>query len=414
MAKFSCIVVLIICVSFLLYKDLGSKKNHLEQNAQQIMARCDNQKYPEVCFDKEIPKLMDSPSNLSMEEAFEVTKLVQQKHKNYLYCHVLGHDLAEKEVKKDPSKWTQVISRCPTTMCNNGCPHGTVMGRFKSETLTPKQTDAIMPELKTACEPRNDWHPLDVERAMCYHGLGHLAMYISDGDLRESSSVCQKLTTAPQLVLTCTQGVFMSLFQPLSAEDIALVKDKTPKKEDVRSFCNQFTGDSWSACNRESWPLFYNEILKPDTATEFCSYSNSSSEQTRCFRHILHIVSVEFAVNQNNLKALSDYCHALPSPNDGECFGAAAGRLLQIDPKFGKKSVQICQQPGDKQLQNVCFDQLILFSTTSFRPRSKESVFFCSLFPNEWKKACQEAQSGKEKSKGDVFFPTLDQLQLEK
>ena len=50
--------------------------------------------------DKEILKLMDE--GYSMEQAFAVTQVVQEKDPSYQYCHVLGHYLAAKETQKDP------------------------------------------------------------------------------------------------------------------------------------------------------------------------------------------------------------------------------------------------------------------------------------------------------------------------
>src|SRR5688572_29551570 len=131
-----------------------TKQKTMSHYADQVYAKCKNAGFPPSCYDEEIPKLMDK---ISMEEAFEVTKYVQQKDTRYLYCHVLAHKLSYREVDRDLNKWKDVVSRCPATFCNNGCQHGALMRRFNAESLTPEQIDQIKPDLSDVCEPRGAW-----------------------------------------------------------------------------------------------------------------------------------------------------------------------------------------------------------------------------------------------------------------
>jgi hypothetical protein len=99
-------------------------ENELRKYAEDVLGRCSSVGYKPTCYDEEIPKLLDI---ITMEDAFQVTRYVQEKRPEYLYCHVLGHNIAEQETRKDPSRWKDVVARCPTTMCNNGCPHGALI-----------------------------------------------------------------------------------------------------------------------------------------------------------------------------------------------------------------------------------------------------------------------------------------------
>jgi hypothetical protein len=67
-----------------------------------------------ACYDREIPKLMDSPTNISMEDAFEVTKHIVEQDPTYAHCHVLGHKLSGKEMKKRSVK----MERCYYSLPN--------------------------------------------------------------------------------------------------------------------------------------------------------------------------------------------------------------------------------------------------------------------------------------------------------
>ncbi len=382
---------------FLKYGSSKSRPELLEDYAQIVLRNCKTSAHSLGCYDSEIPKLMDPPYSITMEEAFEVTKIVQKKNPKYLYCHVLGHNISAKEERKDPGKWKDIIPRCPATMCNNGCVHGSVMARYQSETLNDAQINKLIPELKTVCEPRKSWNPVPIERNMCIHALGHLSIYVTNADIRKSVEMCDKITANHKDSLDCKQGVFMSLYQPLDPDDLALVKYKTPKAEDVASFCDKYKYDSeaWSACRRESWPLFYGELQKPEGAVKFCSYSDDPQEKKLCYNHVLHIVTILFLIREGDPTRLSQFCNKIPKPFDGLCYGSAAIRLVQIDPQLTNKAINTCKIPVDQQLQNYCFKMLIGVSISYFHPESSKDKQFCNVFPDQWKDICHKVHSTK-------------------
>src|SRR5690606_4527381 len=124
------------------------------------------------CYDKELPKLMDE--GFSMEDAFAVTRLVQDRDPSYQYCHVLGHELSAKETAKDPDNWKSVIARAPIGVCSNGAIHGAFQERFRVASFAGKSVDDLVPELLRICKANEDWHPTGMPEATCIHRLGHL------------------------------------------------------------------------------------------------------------------------------------------------------------------------------------------------------------------------------------------------
>ena len=253
------IIIALVAVAFIITLAIempALKQKNLKKYAEEVLTKCKNAPYRPACFDKEIPKLMDY---ISMQDAFGVAKIISAQDKEYTHCHVLGHYLSGRETKKDPSKWKDVVAQCPTTICNNGCLHGPLLSRFNNETLTDKQIEEIKPDLKDVCEPRGSWRPLPVEISMCYHGMGHLNMYITGADINKSIELCEYegvKEDGKNHVQTCTQGVFMQIYQPLEPEDFALTEHLTQTKDTVSDFCDTFSGESWGACNSESWALF--------------------------------------------------------------------------------------------------------------------------------------------------------------
>ncbi len=360
--------------------------------ADRIYEFCKNTQFTPSCYDEEIPRLMDEPTNLSMEDAFAVTRLIQQKDPKYAYCHVLGHKLSFKETSKDLSKWKDVVARCPTTMCNNGCQHGALTRRFNSEILTDALIKEIRPDLSDVCEPRGKWNPVEVEQSMCYHALGHLAMFVTNANITKSVDLCQTIGSKPDgrnYVQTCTEGTLMTVYQPLEAEDRALVKDIAPTAQSMPQFCSRFTGETFHACRRESWPLFREQIHTPDGLVKFCSYTTDVSEQKKCYATALNIIAVILVMDdEQKVEKIADFCRKLHGKTRDLCFASSARRLIQVDPKLVSQALGICKLAEEDGLESSCYNELIRFSTITYHEGSKEITAYCKKFPAQWVDQC--------------------------
>lgn len=375
-------------------KNSVHSESQLKEYAEEVFQKCSSENYRLSCYDKEIPKLMGI---ITMEDAFQITRYIQEKSPEYLYCHVLGHNIAEHETRRDPSKWKDVVARCPTTMCNNGCPHGALMERFKNTTdsLSDAQIAEIKPDLEDVCEPRGKWNPSEVERSMCYHALGHLNMYISNADLRKSAQLCKEIGTKDggrSYVQTCTEGVFMSIYQPLGPEDFALIKGITPTKENKVKFCSQYKDDKFSfhACNKEGWALFRQDILTPRGLVSFCSYTDDPVWQDICYRSLMNPITDQTIVDKNDIEWLKNFCGALPGKLKGTCFSASVHRLMQIDPKLTLKALEVCQKASSlgQAVQDACYQSLLDFSRGGFIKNSQQFYEYCNALPELWKGKC--------------------------
>ncbi|MBI3335617.1 MAG: hypothetical protein HY001_03920 [Candidatus Portnoybacteria bacterium] len=380
-------------ISILFYTHSSSfgNKRSIEYYARKVIEKCASSTYHPSCYDKEIPKLMDY---ISMEEAFKVTRIVQKSDPSYAYCHVLGHNISARETAKDPAKWKDVVARCPATMCNNGCLHGALMERFqnKSESLSNEEIEKIEPDLKDVCEPRGRWHPTEIERSMCYHGLGHLHIYITGADLNKSADLCGTIGVKDDgrnYVQTCTEGVFMQIYQPLEPEDFALVKGVTPEKKDLESFCLGFAGMRKEACWRESWPLFLKEVQTPEGLATFCSFPKDEVEKRKCYGTVMNFLTPLFVLEQGDAQKLKTFCSRLPFNRRGECFANSARRLVQIDPVLMDKAVGICDMAKTTGEGEKCYEVLTEFATWSFSPGSKAFISYCNKLPDPWRSKCK-------------------------
>lgn len=352
--------------------------------AQDIVSRCAHESYHPGCYDHEIPKLMDA---ISMEDAFAVTRIVQDNDRTYNFCHVLGHELSAREIKKNPNEWKTILARCPSGVCSNGCIHGGLQERFRAESLTDEQIRQIMPDLRTLCEAKSNWKPTGLERGTCYHALGHLAMYMTGGDIRKSTGLCSTMTIqgpGRDFHHVCLDGAFMQIFQPFEPEDFALVKGKQPAKETFDNFCNQFTGEEKGSCRSEGWPFFADEVKQPNGLVAFCDREDPA-ERNRCYEGLFYILTVQF---QFNTDTMQHFCSQLPAPRRGPCSAGVASRLIETDYRNVSKALQFCQDASRYDRTEQCFQQMAAYAGFTFHPGSAEFLELCNNLPGRWKRTC--------------------------
>ena len=381
--------------SFLQEKPWGNKEIKFQEYADQIGETCSSSSYRPGCYDEEIPKLMEV---LSMEEVFEVTRLVQEQDQEYWYCHVLGHNISAMETAKNPDGWKEVVARCPSGMCSNGCIHGAFQERFRAESLPDAAIEALKPELEGICKKRSNWNPTGLEQATCSHALGHLTMYITDADIHKSIRLCEQVVAdvdGRNFSQLCYDGVFMQIFQPLEPEDFALVEGKQPTKGELPSLCNQFTGAVRSSCWTEGWPLSVQQLKTPEGLVEFCGFLRDDSMQyQRCYEALIYVLTaVEFNFDEVRL---IEFCGGLPQQRRGQCFANAASRMVETDARLIDKSVALCSAAQAAGVEERCYQELLFYSTYNFHPESEEFFSLCSKLPDPWGDRCLAASTAGE------------------
>lgn len=392
MGTYAALAMLLFIVSAVLFgKRITTfilSSDTLTQQAHSIIRRCHGEPFPESCYNEAIPNLMHNPTNLSMEEAFDVTKKVMKEDTRFVYCHILGHNVGEQEVSKNPGLWKATLARCPSDLCNYGCQHGVLTHQYKSEILTDAQITAIIPEMVDTCEKLND----ATQKVLCFHGMGHIAMFITNGELQKSIHFCNRLdpfvlSNHPQL---CMEGVFMSLFAPMGPDEIALVKDKTPKKDAVDTFCGTFTGEAYHACHRGSWSLFTDAIMTPEGVGAFCSYTNDTGQQEKCLMTALTAISHMIGEKrQDAVLGIIEFCNRLGDTLQSTCFSSSARRLVQSDPAWIPAAVNVCQAAKSGDREQACFTELDQYGSARYLTGSDKRNGYCNAFPKDQQARCK-------------------------
>jgi len=354
--------------------------------AEEIVEVCKESSYKPACYDEEIPKVMDE---LTFEEAFEVTRIVQEMDSSYWYCHVLGHNLSAMEASKDLSKWTEVIGRCPLGMCSNGCIHGTFQERFRdAEVLSEEEVTQVIPQLKTICEDSESRTFTGLERASCYHALGHLTMYITAADPVRASSICDRIIAGGRESFdnVCYDGVFMQIFQPLEPEDLALIDGIAPTTQSKTvALCDTFGGNKRASCHRESWPMFEEEIQTSEGIVQFCSRGFTKRQEQICYNGVFYILSPRFGFD---VDTIATFCERIPDEWRSQCYGNSASRMIETDYRLQEGAMALCNKAQEAGLGEGCYTEMLLYSTYNFHTDSPEFERFCQLFPDDWKQRC--------------------------
>lgn len=390
------ILIAVIGIELLMVKHpgtafLGSRalsQVSLQTYAQNAVKKCASSSYHPTCYEKEISSLMDPPASLSMEDAFEVTRLVQGMDSSFPYCHVLGHELSAKEVRKDPSKWEDVVTRCPAGLCSNGCIHGGFQERFRTDSMTDAEVDKIKGDLENVCEKRASWNPTGMEQASCYHALGHLTMYITSANIKKAVSLCDEIalkSDGRDYRRLCYDGAFMQIFQPLEPEDFALIKGKEQTLSTIDAFCNQFPSKEKGSCISESWPLYRQDLMtNPQRVVDICS-KEDTGETERCYDALFYVITAEFNFD---LGKIENYCLALPKNVQTICFDNASSRLIETDYRNIDKSANLCTFAAQKTGNDACYQELLKYSTYNFHNGSEEMKKLCNRLPSPWDKKC--------------------------
>lgn len=355
-----------------------------------------------TCYEDNVPKLL---ANRSMAQVFDVVRKIREEDHEYGFCHVLGHKIGEQEVSKDPAKWMDVVAQCPSDgLCSNGCGHGAIMTRYRSdglrESFPPEYIDThIVPDLAKVCEPRVGFAPSPLDKAICYHGLGHVIDFIADGDVKTALDTCRKVTNnnANGMGRVCLEGVYMQFYQPLEPDDYALVKKVTANLSSgattsltIKTSAELCQKSAWSAeekgaCHRESWPLHREQIRTGKGIDEFCKNEVNSAERDKCYETAMTI-NARFSVRNSGY--MKDLCATMSDEHRGRCYDIGSRAIIEEDRTAGADAIAFCSAIANKKDKNTCLDALAGGAKFIFGPGTPLSSSFCAMMPEDKRATC--------------------------
>lgn len=352
--------------------------------AKSIVAECSKvQGDHSPCYESVIPNLYP---RVALSEIFNIVREVRTLDPSYQYCHTLGHKIGERVVAEDPDNWLDFIPDNPSDgLCSNGFIHGVFEGRFGADVLSNATITQFMPQFAEACEPHDGWDPSSLDRAICYHGMGHLFVFITNADLPHALSLCSQITPS-DYERVCVQGVFMQIFQPLEPSDFDLIQQLPvqPNKNNVRQFCASFKNPLYvGSCLEESWPLFTQQILNGTYVGTFCSWQPDATETDQCYISMSSIIGRETLGEPQKVVAA---CNNLPADRQPTCYSYSAEAALEEDLSTPQPAVSVCDLASPSVAQQ-CLSLLTNHAEFLFGDKTQRAAF-CALMPSDLQATC--------------------------
>lgn len=358
----------------------------IEAHAQHAYETCAGNSNKEACYEEAIAPLYPE---LTMLEVFDVIRALRRIDTGYQFCHLLAHQLGEMAVAENPDRWIDVVPLNPVDgLCSNGFIHGAVIGRFRDDVLTGDKLSRAIQDFAIACEPRDNWHPTDLDRAICYHGLGHLYTFVTNAHLQEAARICEETANKPtgDFRRVCREGVFMQIYQPVEPDDFDLIEQLPvkPTAENYRDLCSVYElPEERGACMREAWPLFREAIFNDGYAGAFCARQPNQREEDACFDAITSIVG-RFSLNDPN--KLAKTCLSMPDERQQQCFDRSALAALEEDRNAGALAIALCNT-APNHMQEQCLSFIAERASFVFGPGEMREPF-CAALPDKYRARC--------------------------
>ncbi len=357
--------------------------------AQLLVENCSEVDYKPYCYETE---LMGLTPDLPTTEIFDVIRSIRDYDPEYLFCHVAAHNLGQYEVSKDPNNWLDVLANSPTDgLCSNGYAHGAILARFNGETFTGDELITIIDQLKDVCEPRGEWQPTDLHKAMCYHGLGHVMIHVTETDVVKSLAACEDIALKENddFRRVCREGVYMQLFQPLEPEDYALIDllETKPSRKNIEDFCQRYSSneDEFNVCWREAWPFFNQDLRTAEGVAGYCEVLSDEDGKNNCYYSAFTINGRHFL---GQPEVIVDICEASAAERQGMCYQVAANAYLEEDAQLVSEGLAMCELPTSQVAKEECYGHLARLSDFNFHRDSEAFTELCQALPEKFQASC--------------------------
>lgn len=372
-------------------KDVAPKQEKsIGEYTAAVVETCRDASHRAFCYETEIPKLL---SDVSSQEIFAIIRAVREADSGYVFCHVLAHKIGEYEVAKDPENWLSVLANGPVDgLCSNGYAHGAIMARFNVAAFDETQMATALPDINRACLPRAGYEPTALQMAMCYHGLGHVFVHLTDADVPRGLAACREVTKdgpGAEFATQCVEGVYMQLFQPLEPEDTALIEKLpyAPTRSTVGNFCREQSSseEEFATCWREAWPLFSEEMKSAVGITAYCGELEEGEGREACF---ISAYTINGRHHLEDPETMAQICNEFEVDAAGSCFSRGANAFLEEDPNLIEDGVTFCARAEASSAQDTCYTFLSDIGGYNFHSGGAYHERLCRALPTAYQTRC--------------------------
>ncbi len=344
------------------------------------------------CYEEYVTKLYP---RLSVSDIFSVVRSVRVFDSSYINCHPLAHKIARMVVSEDPRSWQEVLHYNPDDVCSNGFLHEAISSRFKGVKPTESEIAALLPRVTDACSLPNSRYRSLFDRALCYHGLGHLFLFLTEARVDDALALCDVVADPPMLLYrSCIRGVFMQIFQPVEQEDHDLLQvlAPLPTRETYRDFCAKFSNSEHEGvCLREAWVLYEEEVLYKGGTMSFCRRQPDNEQKMLCERALMRLIGRYVHPDSSIVKECLKFD---VFSKRVDCISLAAEVKLIEDRSAHKKAIAFCRARGE-EYAFLC-EQSLAERTGDIYGISEEGSKLCAAFLPTLREACESSRGKAE------------------
>ncbi len=320
-----------------------TKKNDPNRDAEKILRSCYDQNRPTDCFATE---LSDLTKKYDLAYSFSVLNKIQATDNQASDCHFIAHSIAAVAVSKNPSGWREILNKkCPST-CSYGCSHGALEAYYT-------QSASSLAELRLANLCDKDSPPA------CPHGLGHLLLVETRGDLHQAIDFCDNLPPDKDQRYQCLTGIFMELVTPTNLFAHGIIVTTSPavsRINELTKTCQKLTGlAAWSCWKEVSPPILEKNLFNPQTILSYCPTLPDPPSQSECQQRMIDTIAWK---ENYDLTQLSKVCPISQEPEFTKfCLTKLVASVAENTPQQVSALITFCLSQ-DVSFQTDCLGQI--------------------------------------------------------
>lgn len=310
-----------------------------------------------------------------------LSAVLEQEHEPVVFatCHELGHYIGASLYKKSKNT-VDAFHQCGH-VCNGGCTHGVVEGYMKEKKIDPinLKSDKLMRDIIGMCGNTTDF---SIPRLYdeCLHGMGHGLMFLTNGDLPKSLTVCDGLIEKKRRE-TCYSGIFMENANSTTNRDhpSQFIRSDNPLypcsilDDKYLHTCYEFQGEYFGKVADHDWkkvvgmcqlaPSRYQEdcvrsigfsivglthdfpIMK-----ETCDFMPNPYFKNNCIAGVVSVLGGRYILNTSYML---EFCLLVDEVNKQTCY-SQMGLSLEGGSHDGSLKERICNQISEPQYASWC------------------------------------------------------------
>ncbi len=379
-------LVLLIAVGVIFYRSYFSETRSnfaTAIEARHLAEKCGKSKDKKNCYDIEFKEIASKKGFFTARDILLALQLIEKETQQ---CHGLAHTISSTAVLRDPPSWKTLIAKSDVGIqtCGGGFLHGILEG------YTASHPDFAV-DSKFVVETCSQENRVSVQA--CVHGMGHILLLQTKGDLAQASLICSNTGSS---ATGCFNGVFMEdAFKTLLVEHGVIESAPDPTEDKIRlneiiSGCLAVKNydDASEACWANLGHVFA-EFYQYNEKKNFsaCNKAPSKRAQKNCYFRSVSSLAIlpKFEPPEKALLLCKPYEELKDTVTYGNCIGYIAATLVYHSLEFSNQAINFCFAVPDMFQERCSKGFIAMLAQNATRA---ERIKLCAPLPANLKDDC--------------------------